>query len=930
VVIKPVTPSKVGNLLDLKSPGTKSICANLLEFLVNPLKISRTVIVGIFLVLQLSSSSLAFDARNPADLSEARARLTAVRAIKYLKLKDQRISSYLSWRFQINNPGPNSVITRLGVLLKDFVPTHYPEVLRDQKSITVAIKVKEDVVELRFEEDDRIADITIKPNSKYEKPIKFTPITSYETEQANLTPSSREDLDALSKVGTKYFRNEQIEFLASTRLSGGKKVVAWPTDPAFSKSPSINALVGTDVKSGTFVFAGASNAANSTLAPGTNLTIIEKTTDTNASDQIELPEIGRFTRESKGYSSSYVSAGKQVQTGEMVSEATGEIYRLYWLRDTKQLGDKIEIFWVVVGFPSVNQNGFMPFLYVIFPSLQLRSNQISAQDQPISDLANWLGPYESKSLSWRRLATGLVKAGRLNEARIALEVTKEEEHLAFTKRISKKPVKPLSTRASDGGKVRFQNASWNSGNECGPDYESLRENLSVLALEANKLTSKAERTPEEDKRLFYLRGQLSCAGAEYQKILLSLFESTENSEEKVSKYHRIPKLRAMMSQLREIGQENGSPALVYTLVTKEEYWVLLVTPDVILARQRPMDVPAVEREIKEFRVALQNPRLDPISHARELYRQLFEPIAVDVEKLGIQTLVWSLDQKLRYLPVAALHDGNQYLVQKYANVLYTPAAVSRWTDLPPAVGGAGFGVSKATPPLPYVATELYGIFGGPATKTRPLLPGSVYINEAFSRQNLRNEIVKASPKGFRALHIASHFVLNPGDDSKFQSYLLFGGDDHFTIQDLDNSFNYFDGVHLLVLSACNTAVTDPRNQTEGTGREIESFGVLAQEQGAKSVLATLWAVNDPATSKLMQNFYQTWSSPLLLTKAQALQRSQISMINGTLKPDKGIIPCRPESGLSTIDKSIAYTCDPEAPFAHPFYWSPFILIGNWR
>jgi CHAT domain-containing protein len=113
----------------------------------------------------------------------------------------------------------------------------------------------------------------------------------------------------------------------------------------------------------------------------------------------------------------------------------------------------------------------------------------------------------------------------------------------------------------------------------------------------------------------------------------------------------------------------------------------------------------------------------------------------------------------------------------------------------------------------------------------------------------------------------------------------------------------FEDVELLTLSACNTALG-----IEGDGREVDGLGILAQRKGAKAVMATLWSVYDPSTSALMRNFYRGWTSGTGVSKAEALRRAQVAFLHGAEASEEGS----------------------SAKYAHPYYWAPFILIGNWQ
>ncbi|MCY7377477.1 MAG: CHAT domain-containing protein [Pyrinomonadaceae bacterium] len=139
----------------------------------------------------------------------------------------------------------------------------------------------------------------------------------------------------------------------------------------------------------------------------------------------------------------------------------------------------------------------------------------------------------------------------------------------------------------------------------------------------------------------------------------------------------------------------------------------------------------------------------------------------------------------------------------------------------------------------------------------------------------------------------------------------------------------FVGVELLTLSACNTAMTAGN---KSNGLEVEGFGALAQRQGAKSVLATLWAVADSSTRDLMSGFYRILETDAKVSKAEALRRAQIALIRGNYQPAQITENRRSESVRfgASANNFPKFVKDENAPFAHPFYWSPFVLIGNWR
>lgn len=185
-------------------------------------------------------------------------------------------------------------------------------------------------------------------------------------------------------------------------------------------------------------------------------------------------------------------------------------------------------------------------------------------------------------------------------------------------------------------------------------------------------------------------------------------------------------------------------------------------------------------------------------------------------------------------------------------------------------------------------TEVEKIFG--TKQKRGIINGDVLPNQQFTKESLFKALKLNRP----LVHIASHFRFEAGDASS--SFLLLGDGNILTLEEIKTApDDLFKGVELLTLSACETGVQKER---ESDGREIDGFAELAQHKDAKAILASLWKVDDESTTKLMTEFYQTRQTKKL-TKAEALQRAQLSLLK-------------------------------DEDFSHPYYWSPFILIGNWR
>ncbi len=298
-------------------------------------------------------------------------------------------------------------------------------------------------------------------------------------------------------------------------------------------------------------------------------------------------------------------------------------------------------------------------------------------------------------------------------------------------------------------------------------------------------------------------------------------------------------------------------------------------------------------EINAYRRGLEvDFRAYDLQPAQKLYDQLLRLFESLLQQQQVETLAFVQDDILRSVPMSALHDGTQFLIQKYA-IAYTPslqltspvsldrgnlrALAAGLTDISPPDSEAG-GFS----PLFYVSQELDAILTElPRSRT---LTGS-----AFRLDNLTQTLFS---NNFPILHIATHGIFGTEAEDTF----LVTADppeNKLTLNQLDRLLRGVDPdrpVQLLSLTACTTAVGDDR-------AALGLAGVAAQA-GVRSVLASLWFVNDAATSNLIQGFYADLKNPDL-SKAKALQQAQIKLI---------------EAG---------------GKFVRPAYWAPFILVGNW-
>jgi CHAT domain-containing protein len=227
--------------------------------------------------------------------------------------------------------------------------------------------------------------------------------------------------------------------------------------------------------------------------------------------------------------------------------------------------------------------------------------------------------------------------------------------------------------------------------------------------------------------------------------------------------------------------------------------------------------------------------------------------------------------------------------------IYTEASRDRLRDRPQAEWRvAGLGLTRKIEgfsELTAVKAELESII---KVGEKGVLPGEMHFDAAFNAPRMRD----ALDKGYPVLHIASHFVFRPGTEA--DSFLLLGDGARLTLRDLRDDDYRFRDVDLITLSACETALGGGQ---DANGLEIEGFGALAQKQGARGVIATLWPVADESTGIFMQQFYRLRQEKKL-TKAEAMRQVQTAFIRGSASSASGT-------------------------YSHPYFWAPFILMGNW-
>ncbi|PYS87578.1 MAG: hypothetical protein DMF62_12020 [Acidobacteria bacterium] len=522
--------------------------------------------------------------------------------------------------------------------------------------------------------------------------------------------------------------------------------------------------------------------------------------------------------------------------------------------------------------------------------------------------------------TYRGLASILISQGRIAEAEQVLTMLKEEELIDYVRRDDTVAKELLGKMAiSDDERTAIQR------------YDTLAGQITAIGKQFSDLEDERKQFPagEFPKQAQYdkLKQELADASTAFEKFLEELKTKFGQNDARVVQVDSG--LKKTLDRLKA-----KHTVAVSTIVGKDTLNIIVTTSKT----QRAHTVKVTEEEINElvakFRTALTSPQYDPRPAGQKLYDLIVKPIEVDLAGIKADTILWSLDGSLRYIPPAAFwNKGTGYLAERYANVMVNLA--SRDSLVFSSAKGQqlsilGVGVSKPTEgfsALTAVPDELDCIVSDKSVGMLSLKPqcvsgvlaGRKLLDEKFTLSNFEGELGR-----YPIVHIASHFKLTPGDDKN--SFLLLGGgtDRKFTVEKLRSE--PLTDVDLIVLSACNTATP---GGARANGVEVEGFGSIAQKEGAKSVLATLWSVADTSTKDFMVEFYQLYGKEGL-SKADAMRRAQLKLMYGKYSASEAQ-KSRADDFVEAVDKTLPpFKTDPNAPFAHPFYWSPFTLIGNWQ
>jgi filamentous hemagglutinin family protein len=366
-----------------------------------------------------------------------------------------------------------------------------------------------------------------------------------------------------------------------------------------------------------------------------------------------------------------------------------------------------------------------------------------------------------------------------------------------------------------------------------------------------------------------------------------------------------------MVLMRQVeAQSRARPALVYLRTQSNELEITLVTARGRFRKRVPISRDRLTAMVTTFRREVTNPlkthTQSYLASSKQLYEWLITPIYSDLYAQGISNVVFLPESGLRSLPYSALHNGRQFLMEQFSVALMPSLGLTQ-------VGYQSLrdqhmlaiGISESTQdqnPLPMVQAEL--------STLEQIWPNqTAYLNQTATLQTLQTARQK---KPFQIVHLATHANFNA--TSAKNAYIQLWND-RLKLEDIRQLGWNEPPVELLVLSACRTAIGN---------RETElGFAGLALQTGVKTAVASLWYVNDTATTGLISQFYETLKTTSV--RAEALRQTQIAMANGVIIPreDKLIGLSNKREIVLPIESQVN-----EVNFKHPYFWAAFTMIGN--
>jgi CHAT domain-containing protein len=367
--------------------------------------------------------------------------------------------------------------------------------------------------------------------------------------------------------------------------------------------------------------------------------------------------------------------------------------------------------------------------------------------------------------------------------------------------------------------------------------------------------------------------------------IINLEKSAELDRQLASQIQLIPKseINKVPAYLQQIPQ---GTALIYPLMFGDRLEIILFTPNTIpISRTVKISKKELETLVIDFRSGLLDSASEDVKEpASQLYKLIIKPIEAELTQAQTTTILYAPDGILRYVPLAALYDDKQWLVEKYSInnlIAYNLFDSNKILQKTIRILAGAFGGNKGE--------KRFGFLSLPSTlievsQISKLFPNSTILTE----NNFSLSAFETKSSKYNILHLATHAEFNVSNPSN--SFILFGNGDKLLLSDL-RRLNFKD-VDLVVLSADKTG----SGAIIGNGTEILGFGYQVLREGAKASISALWSVSDDGTQLLMQLFYDNLQKGNV-SISLALRKAQLSMINSK-------------------------------EFSHPNYWSSFVIIGN--
>jgi CHAT domain-containing protein len=375
-------------------------------------------------------------------------------------------------------------------------------------------------------------------------------------------------------------------------------------------------------------------------------------------------------------------------------------------------------------------------------------------------------------------------------------------------------------------------------------------------------------------------------------------EQAVSSQLLAMNFDKIPELnRQLAQQIQQLPKSeiNKVPeylqklpqgvVLIYPLILSDRLELILFSANNLpISRTSKISKAKLEELIIDFKAGLLDTGSEEVLEpAIELYNLLIKPIEKELIEAKAQTILYAPDGQLRYVPLAALYDGKQWLVEKYriSNLIsYSLSDFVAKPQLPPSILAGAFGGKGDE--------RKFGQSGLPATlKEVQAIANSFQNSTTLTEEQFSRQAIESRLKNYNILHLATHAEFNIGTPEN--SFIIFGNGDKIGLNEITDW--QIPNVELIVLSACQTGTGKLDN-----GIEILGFGYQVQKAGAKQAIASLWKVDDAGTQALMAAFYQELQKGDV-TVTEALRRAQVSLIKSS-------------------------------NFNHPNYWSAFFAIGN--